>query len=190
MNSLLHSAKYLAADMASTILFLIVLQITHQVPLAVGCGMALGVIQITWHLVRKEKIDAMQWLSVALVIGSGAATFFTNDPRFVMLKPTVIHVVIGLFMLQRGWMNRYLPEVAQELVPDVAVVFGYIWSGMMFASAALNIVVAMAVDALTWAQIMSVYSLASVAGLFLIQFATMRFIGRRRYARTVEAQPA
>jgi len=190
MKELLHSARYLAEDMASTILFLIVLQVSHQVPLAVGAGMALGVVQISWHLIRKEKIDAMQWLSVALVIGGGAATFFTNDPRFVMLKPTVIHVVVGVFMLQRGWMNRYLPEVAQEIVPDVGIVFGYIWSAMMFASAALNIAVAMAVDPLTWAQIMSIYSIASVAGLFLIQFATMRFIGRRRHARTLEAQPA
>jgi len=46
-------------------------------------------------------------------------------------------------MLKPGWMNRYLPERAMEIVPDVGVVFGYIWSGLMFFSAGLNLVLAL-----------------------------------------------
>lgn len=189
MKELLHSARYLAEDMASMILFVVVLEIAHSLfhveltqatLIAVAAGMVLGVCQIAWHLVRKEKIDAMQWLSVALVIAGGVATFLTNDPRFVMMKPSVIHVIIGVFMLQKGWMNRYLPDVAQMIVPDVAIVFGFIWSGMMFFTAVLNIVVAMKFDALAWAKIMSIWGTGSLIGLFLIQFAIMRFIGRRR----------
>ena len=187
MKELLHSAKYLAEDMASMILFLVVLEFTHQVPMAVALGMALGVGQITWHLVRKEKIDAMTWLSVSLVIAGGTATLVTKDPRFVMVKPSVISVIVGVFMLKPGWMNRYLPQMAQDVVPDIGVLFGFIWAGLMFFSAALNLVLALTLPTLTWAAVMASFGPISMVTLFLIQFATMRFVGRRRY-RAAEAQ--
>jgi len=192
VKELLHSARYLAADMASMILFVVVLEIAHSLfhielgtatLIAVAAGMALGVCQIAWHLLRKETVDAMQWLSVSLVILGGAATFMTKDPRFVMMKPSVIHVIIGVFMLKPGWMNRYLPQVAQLIVPDVAVVFGFVWGAMMLFTAVLNVVIAMRFDALAWAKIMSLWGTGSLIGLFLIQFAVMRLIGRRRLAR-------
>ena len=53
----------------------------------------------------------------------------------------------------------------------------------MFFSAILNVAVAMKVNALEWAKIMSIWGTASLVGLFLIQFAVMRFIGRRRVMR-------
>ena len=188
MRELLHSAKYLAEDLASIILFAVVLTLTHQVMLAVGLGMTLGVGQIVWRLAGKAPIDAMQWLSLVLVVASGVASFVTNDPRFVMLKPTVIHAVIGAFMLKPGWMTRYLPPVAQELVPDIALAFGYVWSGLMFATGALNVALALTLDPTAWAQVMAAFSVASLIVLFLVQFGVMRLIGQRRYARA--ARPA
>ena len=63
-----------------------------------------------------------------------------------MLKPSVIYCIVGAVMLKRGWMNRYLPERAAP-VADVATTFGYVWAGLMFASAALNIALALSLDA-------------------------------------------
>ena len=183
MKGLLHSAKYLAEDMASMILFLIVLEVTKQVPLAVAVGMIVGVAQITWHLVRKEKIDAMTWLSVTMVIIGGSATLLTKDPRFVMVKPSVISFVIGVFMLKPGWMNRYLPAEAQEWTSDVGVVFGFIWAGLMFVTAVVNIVLALTVPTLTWAGVMAVFGPVSMITLFLVQYLVMRTIAYRRVAR-------
>jgi intracellular septation protein A len=183
MKELMHSARYLAEYLASMILFVVVLEFSHNTLLAVGCGMVLGVAQIAWHMARKEKIDAMQWMSVALVIAGGTATFITNDPRFVMIKPSVIHVILGVFMLQKGWMVRYLPQIAQDTVPDIADIFGFVWAGLMLFTAGLNVVVALTYDALTWGKIMSLFGIASIVGLFLVQFACMRFIARRRVAR-------
>ncbi len=189
MKELLHSARYLAADLASMILFVVVLEVSHDVLLAVGCAAALGIAQIAWHMIRKETIDAMQWMSIALVIAGGAATFLTNDPRFVMIKPSVIHVIIGVFMLKKGWMIRYLPQIAQEIVPDIGEVFGFVWAGLMLFTAGLNVVVALTCNALTWGMVMSIFSIASITGLFLIQFAIMRMIGYRRVVRGEAALP-
>ena len=104
----------------------------------------------------------------------------------------MVMVVFGVIMLKRGWMDRYLPPIALEVVPDVAVIFGYVWAGSQFLAAALNIVVALNFDAVTWASIMSIYHTATLIGLFLIQYATMRFIGvrRRRAAIAAEGAPA
>jgi intracellular septation protein len=122
----------------------------------------------------------MQWMSLFLVLAAGTATLLTNDPRFVMIKPTLIYAIIGIVMLKRGWIVRYLPPVAVETVPDIAVIFGYLWSALMFASAALNLVLALKFDPVTWAEIMPAYGIISKLVLFAIGFATMRLIGGRR----------
>ena len=180
MRDLFTAAKLLLLDMASTVFFLVVFLLTKNIPLAVALGVAVGVAQIGWEFVRKRPIDTMQWMSLFLVVGAGTATLITNDPRFVMVKPSLIYLVVGLVMLKPGWMNRYLPPVAKELVPDLAFIFGFIWSGLMFFSAALNVIVALNFSVVTWASFMSVYGIVSKLGLFLIQYAVMRYVGIRR----------
>ena len=180
MANLMHSARLLVTDLASTILFLVVLLATKDLMLAVGLGVGLGIIQIAWMKLRRQKIDTMQWLSIGLVVASGIATMLTSDPRFVMLKPTVIYCIVGAYMLKPGWMNRYLPPIAVQTVPDLGVAFGFGWAGLMFASAALNIVLSLMLDPVTWSAVMSTWGIASKVALFLIQYVTMRTIGTRR----------
>jgi intracellular septation protein len=180
MKSLLQSAKFLALDMASTIFFLVVYATTKSIPISVALGVALGIGQIVWEIARKRPIETMQWLSLFLVLASGTATLLTNDPRFVLYKASVIYVIVGVVMLRPGWMNRYLPAVAIEIVPDIAFIFGFIWAALMFVSAVVNLWVATHYSFLVWTGFMSAYALISKIGLFLIQYSTMRFIGVRR----------
>jgi intracellular septation protein A len=188
MTNLLKAAKLLLLDMAATLFFLALYLLTQNIALSVVLGMALGVAQIGYLLVRRKPIDTMQWMSLFLVLGAGTVTLITDDPRFVMIKPSVIYVVVGVVMLRRGWMNRYLPPVAIELVPDIAVTFGYVWAGLMFFSAALNVIVALTFSIVTWSVTMSIYGIVSKAALFLIGYATMRIVGgRRRRQRLHEA---
>jgi intracellular septation protein A len=190
MKTLFEAGKLLLLDMASTFFFLVLYLLTKNIPLSVALGVALGVAQIGWECVRKKPIDAMQWMSLFLVVGSGAVTLITGDPRIVMVKPSLIYIIVGIVMLKPGWMNRYLPPIAMEVVPDIAVIFGFVWAGLMFFSAVLNIVVALNFSVVTWASFMSVYGIVSKAGLFLIAFATMRYIGvRRRRAQMVPVLP-
>jgi intracellular septation protein len=187
MKNLFEAGKLLLLDMASTFFFLVLFLLTRNVALSVALGMTLGVAQIGWQYARKLPIDTMQWMSLFLVLGSGAATLLTHDPRFVMVKPSVIYLIVGIVMLKPGWMNRYLPPVAIEIVPDIAVIFGYVWAGLMFFSAALNLLVALNFSVVTWSASMSIYAIVSKAVLFLIQYATMRTIGVRRRAQMVPA---
>jgi len=186
MKSLFQSATFLLLDMASTFLYLAVFLTTKSIPLAAAAGMGLGIGQIIWERVRGKPIEAMQWMSLFLVVASSIATVLTHDPKFVMLKASVIYVIIGVVMLKPGWMNRYLPQRAIELVPDLGVIFGFVWAGLMFVSAVVNIVAALSLSVLAWTAFMSTYALGTKIGLFLIQYGAMRFIAVRR-ARASEA---
>jgi intracellular septation protein len=192
MKNLFEAGKLLLLDMAATLFFLVLYLLTHNVPLSVVLGMALGAAQIGWQLARRKPVDTMQWMSLFLVLGAGTVTLITDDPRFVMIKPSVIYIIAGVVMLKRGWMNRYLPPVAIALVPDIAVIFGYVWSGVMFFSAVLNVIVALNFSVVTWSVAMSIYGVVSKAALFLIGYAVMRIVGgrRRRHQRLREAAEA
>jgi intracellular septation protein A len=185
MDNLKRSALLLASDLASTIVFLAVLLVTRHLILAVAIGVGLGLAQIGWMMARRKPIDAMQWLSIGLVVASGVATMLTSDARFVMLKPSVVYFIAGTFMLRPGWMNRYLPPAAVAVVPDLAYAFGFAWAGLMYASAALNVALALTLDPVTWSMAISAWGIASKVALFLVQYLVMTAIGRRRrVART------
>ena len=189
MKSLLRSASFLLLDMASTFFYLAVFLTTKSIPIAAAAGIGLGLAQILWEVRRAKKIETMQWMSLFLVVASSIATVITKDPRFIMVKPSVIYVIIGVVMLKPGWMNRYLPKEAIEIVPDIAFVFGFVWAGLMFLSAVVNVVAAMELSLLAWTGFMSTYALVTKLGLFGIQYVTMRTIAlRRRRAATVPAE--
>jgi len=199
MKGLFHAGKFLALDMASSLIYLLIFwgaeRALHDpakaVIVAVPVGIAFGIGQIGWELAHAKRPDAMQWLSLFLVIATGAATFLTKDPRFILFKPSIIYCVVGVVMLKPGWMNRYLPDRAVHIVPDIGVIFGYVWAGLMFFSAGLNFFVATKGDIGLSVKFLAIYPLASKLSLFFIQYATMRYIGRRRYlAMTPEAQSA
>jgi intracellular septation protein len=191
MKTLFQSASVLLADLASTFIFLAVLLLSphfpppikaNAIPIGIAAGIVFGIGQIVWELARKKPVGAIQWVSLFLVVAFGGAALITHDPRFVMIKPSLIYVIVGVVMLKPGWMNRYLPPEAQEYVPDLGYAFGFVWAGLMFLSAVLNLgAVFLHLDVVAWASFMSVYAIASKLSLFLIQYGVMRFAGRRRY---------
>jgi intracellular septation protein A len=110
----------------------------------------------------------------------------TDDPRFVLVKPSVIYAIVGVVMLKPGWLNRYLPEIVKVAAPDIAVIVGFVWAGLMFLSAAVNVVVALAASLQTWAVVMPVFGIVSKVIVFLSGFLAIRITTRRR----IRAMPA
>jgi intracellular septation protein A len=188
MKDLLQAARSLAFDLASTLLFFALYSATHNVTLSVIAGLALAFGQIGWELARKRPVDAVQWISLVVVAASGVSTLNTGNPLYVMLQPSALYLLVGLAMLQRGWMNRYLPPRAQEYLPDLGIAFGYVWAGLMFVSACVNLALALTLGLKSWGVAIAAWSIASKAALIFIQFAVMKSTGRRRrQARTALA---
>lgn len=179
MNPLLHAARPLLADFLSTLVFVVLIALKVDVVLAVAAAAAVGVGQVVLLKLRGAPVASLQWLSLGLVLVSGAASLVTHDPRFVMAKPTVIYLIVAAAMLQRGWMLRYMPPIAAGHAEDVMIAFGYVWAGLMAVSAAANLVVAVAFPQ-AWAAFMAVFPIASKLSLFAVQYLTVRRITRRR----------
>lgn len=180
MKPLLQAMGVLAADLAATLLFLLLYAVTDNLFVSVGAGMVLGLAQIGWRLTTRRAVDALQWVSLFLILASGSAALLLHNPLFVMLKPSAIYLLVGAVMLKRGWMRRYVPERAIQVVPDLVDRAGYVWAGLMFASAALNLVLAFTLPVLLWGTVMAVWGITSKAALCVGQFVAMKAIGRRR----------
>lgn len=180
MSPLLHAARPVLVDLAATFLFYGVLAATGNVVLATALGVALGIAQVAVLKLRRSPVSGLQWASLALVLVMGGATLVTQDARFFLIKPTIIYAVIGAAMLQRGWMTRYMPPIALGRVPPALVDgAGYVWAGLMFASAILNLVLALTLDAKTVAGVMAAWSPLSKLTLFAVQYLVFRGIARR-----------
>lgn len=187
MRDLAVAGRAILLDFASTLLFLLLYALTGSVPLAVALGMGLAAIQIGWRLTRGQVVDALQWISLFIVLAGGAATLVTRDPVFVMLKPSIIYLLVGWAMLKRGWMLRYMPPRAIEFLPDLIVTFGYVWAGLMFLSAALNLVLALTCGVAVWGTAMTVWGAGSKLALFFGQYGAMKAIGRHRHRTRLAA---
>jgi len=188
VRSFFNAARLLLADVASSLFFAILLSLTDNVMLATCLAIAFGLLQIGVQFIRGKPIVIMEWLSLFLVVAAGTATLLTDDPHFVLFKPSIIYAVVGAAMLKAGWINRYLPAVARTVAPDVAAYVGFAWAGLMFLSAALNAFIAIAFDVSTWAFVMPVFATCSKVVLMLAGFAAIRLTVLRRLRAMPEAE--
>jgi len=179
-HPLLLAGKHVVSDLLSTFVFVGMFAVTHSVYASVGLAIALGLGRIGWQTWRRIPIDVMQWLSLFLVAVFGGAALITHNPLFIMLKPTLIYTAVGVVMLRRGWLNRYVPPIAQAHAADVIILFGYVWAALMFATAAANLEIALHASHATWAWFIGVFPIASKVALILVQYAVMRTIVPRR----------
>jgi intracellular septation protein A len=175
----------LLTDFLSTIVFLVVYLATDNVVLATSVAIAGAVAQVVYARVKGQPLSFMTYASLALVIVLGSATLLTNDPRFVLAKPSIAHFAIGAIMLKRGWMLRYMPPIVVETIPEYVTIAGYAWAALMFALGLGVIAVASTGDIKLWAIYVSVVAVGAKVAAFAVQYVAFRIlvINRIRAAR-------
>ena len=189
MKQFLSAARPIVVDSLGVIAFaaMIASGVDRFVATAIGGSAAIGL--ILWHWWTHRPIGALQWMSLGLVSLSAAATFATGDSRFMMAKPAVTYAIAGTVMLRRGWMLPYLPAAVRDTVAragsDLVNAFGHVWAGLMFFTAAANLVVAVSFAA-WWPLFIATFPAISKIVLFTVQFVAMRVVVRARLA----VQPA
>jgi intracellular septation protein len=177
----------LGADFFSTILFLAIYLSTDNVLLATGVAIAGAIGQVIYSRLKGKPLGYMTWASLALVIVLGSATLLTNDPRFVLAKPSIAHFAIGAIMLKRGWMMRYLPPIVVETIPEYVTIAGYAWAALMFALGAGVIAVASTGDLKLWAFYVSVIAIGAKIAAFAIQYVAFRILVTSRLRAAARA---
>jgi intracellular septation protein A len=175
----------LATDFLSAIVFLVVYLATDNIILATSVAIAGAIAQVIHARVTGKELGFMTYASLGLVIVLGTATILTNDPRFVLAKPSIAHFAIGLIMMKRGWMLRYVPPLVSETIPEYVTAAGYGWAALMFVLGLGTIAVAMIGDIKLWTIYVSVVLVAAKIGAFAIQYVIFRLtvISRLRAAR-------
>ncbi|PDT91123.1 intracellular septation protein [Bradyrhizobium sp. Y36] len=174
----------LASDLFSAILFLVIYLVTDNVILATSVAIAGAIAQVIHARIKGQPLNYMTYASLALVVGLGAITLLTNDPRFMMAKPSIAHFAIGAIMLKRGWMLRYMPPMVVETVPEYVTAAGYAWAVLMFVIGVGMIVVASTGDLKLWAFYLTVVAGGAKILAFAVQYVVLRLIvtSRRRAA--------
>lgn len=190
MKTLLYALGPMLFDSLGVIVFAVLLVAGAGIVPATIAGTAVAIAVVGYELVRGKRVAALQWISLASVLFTAAATLFTGDPRFVMVKPTIVYLIVGSVMLRRGWLNRYIVPEQLALVGDVMDRFGMIWAALMFTSAGLNLIIAIFFTA-WWPLFIGIFPLASKFGLFAVHIAVVHVIGQARLRRGAgsERQP-
>jgi intracellular septation protein A len=170
----------LLTDFLSAIVFLTLYLATGNVVLATSVAVAGAVAQVIYSRVRGKPLGFMTYASLALVIVLGTATLLTNDPRFVLAKPSIAHFAIGAIMLKRGWMLRYVPPIVAETIPEYVTIAGYAWAALMFVLGAGTIAVASTGDLKLWVFYVSVVLIGAKLATFAVQYLAFRLLVTRR----------
>jgi intracellular septation protein A len=170
----------LGTDFLSAIVFLTLYLTTGNVVLATSVAIAGAVAQVVYSRVKGQRLNFMTYASLALVIVLGSATLLTNDPRFVLAKPSIAHFAIGAIMLKRGWMLRYVPPIVSETIPEYVTIAGYAWAALMFALGAGTIAVASTGDLKLWALYVSVVLIGAKLTAFAVQYVAFRVLVTNR----------
>ena len=156
---------------------------THDLRVSLAVGVAAGAGVIAWRKAHGRAVDALQWMSLLLVVVLGGMSLALHEPRLVMVKPSFAYLAVAAVMLKRGWMSRYMPAVVREHGGDLVLGFERLWAAVMVAMAVVNLVLALVAGPAAWAAFLAVVPLATKVGLIAAQYATLRIVVRRRVRR-------
>ena len=180
-----QALRQLLTDFLSAILFLVVYAVSGSLFAAAGVAVAAGLVQLARLRLTRRRIEPMQWMSLGLVVVLGSATMLTQNPLFMMIKPTIVHFAVAAIMLRRGWMLRYLPEIVLRNVPEPTIVAaGYAWAALLAALGLANLFIALRFDFATWAWFITVGSVGTKLAAFAIQYGVFRAIMRQRLTQS------
>lgn len=128
-----------------------------QAPILIATAVAIlaTFVQIAIVWLRHRKVDAMLWVSLAIILVFGGATLFFHNPTFIKWKPTALYwlfgaVLLGSALLFRRNLIRKMLEAQIQLPDEVWGRLNLAWSGFFLAMGLLNLYVAYSFSEETW----------------------------------------
>ena len=106
--------------------------------LATFIAIIASVLQIFWVKLRRQKVETMLWVSLAIIIVFGGATLWLHDESFIKWKPTVLYwltagAIFGAALFKRNLIRSLMAE--QLELPDV------IWSRLNLSWGAFFLII-------------------------------------------------
>lgn len=77
---------------------------------ATGAFMAATAVAVAASLWTERRWPILPFISLALVLAFGGLTLLTDDPRFIMVRPTIVNGVYGVALLASMGLEKSLLE--------------------------------------------------------------------------------
>ena len=129
----------------------------EQAPILLATAVAIiaTIAQIGYLLVRGKKVDAMLWVSLAIIVVFGGATIYFHNDAFIKWKPTVLYWVFAIVLIgAQVFMNKNLIRLmmkAQIDLPDaVWARLNMAWAAFFAAMGVINLYIAFNFPTSTW----------------------------------------
>jgi intracellular septation protein len=133
-------------DLFPVILFFVAFKV-QGIYAATAVAIAASFAQIGWLWLRRRKIDAMLWVSLAIIVVFGSATLLLHDETFIKWKPTVLYWMFALVLsvsavfFRKNLIRTMMGEQIQ--LPDPAWnKLNFSWAGFFACMGFLNLYVA------------------------------------------------
>lgn len=129
--------------------------------------------QILWVYYRHRKIDAMQWISLVMIVVFGSLTIFLHDKTFIQLKPTALYwlfsgaLFISAQFFQKNWIQVLMGKqvtLKEKSAHSVWHQLNMAWAAFFFVMGALNLYIAFEFSEETWVN----FKLFVSTGLLLL----------------------
>ena len=125
--------------------------------------------QIAWVWARHRKVDAMLWVSLALIVVFGGATLWLQDEAFIKWKPTVLYwlfasaLLLAPLLFERNLIRLMMQK--QLTLPEIAWArLNQAWAGFFAFMGAANLFVAFNFSTDIWVD----FKLFGSLGLMLL----------------------
>lgn len=189
--SFFSAFKPILLDLVSTIAFLVLFWITRDIFIATGVAIAAAIVRVGYLRLRREPIGPLLWLSVGLVIVFGTTTLITHNPRYIMIKPTLVFFTVGIAMLTTNWLPPYLPVIVKEHVSDRTLTqVCRLWALAMFTLGFANIAAALLLTPTIWSIYMATVPITVGIVASWATYALFHFIVERATRRAKLPAPA
>jgi len=128
--------------------------------------------QILWVYYRHRIIDAMQWVSLVMILVFGSLTIFLHDKTFIQLKPTALYwlfsgaLFISAQFFQKNWIQVLMGKQVTLKAKNAHSVWHKLniaWALFFFVMGALNLYIAFEYSEETWVN----FKLFGSTGLLL-----------------------
>ena len=144
----------LLVDFFPILLFFLVFK-TLGIYAATAVAIVATVAQIAWLRWRNGRVEAMQWLSLGVIVVFGGATLVAQDDTFIKWKPTVLYWLMGGGLLVAEYVFkrngiRALMGSQLELPDNVWRHLLHAWAGFFSVMGVINLWVAYHFDTDTW----------------------------------------
>jgi intracellular septation protein len=179
-----QALAFLLEDYAAAVLFLIARAVSGSWRAAVAAVVLAALLPVARRILSRRRVEPLRWLNLALVLALGVAAWLGQNPRFIMAKPTAVHLAVAAAMARAGWMMRYLNGTAQQNVPRAVVIAaGHAWAVLLAALGFTNLIIALYFDLATWAWFVTTILPGVKLAALALQYAVFRRIIRRRLSQ-------